>query len=122
MARNRQIDLMQSGLVPILALNLGITILFSGSGISLGAHLGGLVGGLVATFVVEELGKRRRSSTVPAIAACVLIGAGAVAWSIATVDLVQDDFADAARRLRHPIGVQHVGEPLEAVDEARAGA
>ena len=32
MARNRQIDLMQSGLIPILALNLAITILFSNRG------------------------------------------------------------------------------------------
>ena len=29
MARNRDISLMQSGLLPILALNFGITILFS---------------------------------------------------------------------------------------------
>ena len=36
MARNRQIDLMQSGLIPILGLNLAITILFSNRGISLG--------------------------------------------------------------------------------------
>ena len=54
MARNRNIDLIQSGLVPILALNLVLTLVLSTS-ISLGGHIGGLVGGLVATFVVEEL-------------------------------------------------------------------
>ena len=84
MARNRQIDLMQSGLVPILALNLAITILFSSRGISLGGHVGGLIGGFVSTFVVEELAKRRGSS-MPAVIACVVMGAAAVAGSIAAV-------------------------------------
>lgn len=84
MARNRDIDLMQSGLLPILLLNLGITFIGSGK-LSVGGHLGGLAGGLVVTFVVEELARRRRgSSTIPAVAFCVLVGAGAVAASIAT--------------------------------------
>ena len=43
------------------------------SGFSLAAHVGGLVGGLVVTFVVEELAKRRRTSTVPAVAFCALV-------------------------------------------------
>src|SRR3954451_6328050 len=38
MARNRDVDLMQSGLIPILALNLILT--FTISGISIGAHIG----------------------------------------------------------------------------------
>ena len=82
MARNRQIDLMQSGLVPILGLNLLLTIVF---GFSIGGHIGGLIGGLVSTYAVEELAKRRRNSTVPALLVCALIGAVAVAGSIATV-------------------------------------
>jgi membrane associated rhomboid family serine protease len=82
MARNRDIDLIQSGLVPILVLNLGLTLLLSSS-LSLGGHVGGLIGGFVATFVVEELARRRRSSLVPGIAACVVIGVAAVAGSIA---------------------------------------
>src|SRR3954449_1026042 len=49
MARNRNIDLIQSGLVPILVLNLGLTIVLSSS-LSLGGHIGGLIGGLIATF------------------------------------------------------------------------
>jgi membrane associated rhomboid family serine protease len=81
MARNRQIDLMQSGLVPILALNLAITILFSNRGISLGGHVGGLIAGFIATWVVEELAKRR-GSEVPAIVSCVIMGAALVAGSI----------------------------------------
>ena len=41
MARNRDIDLIQSGLLPILGLNFVITLLF---GFSLAAHVGGLRG------------------------------------------------------------------------------
>jgi membrane associated rhomboid family serine protease len=85
MARNRQIDLMQSGLLPILGFNLALTILFSNSGISLGGHLGGLAGGLLVTFVIEELAKRRRKSIVPAVAFSVIVSAAAVAGSIALI-------------------------------------
>ena len=63
MARNRNISLIQSGLLPILAINFIFTL--SVPGISLGGHLGGLVGGLIATFVVEQLSMRRRDSLVP---------------------------------------------------------
>jgi membrane associated rhomboid family serine protease len=83
MARNRQVDLMQSGLIPILALNLGLTFVMSGR-LSVGGHLGGLAGGLLVTFVVEELARRRRSSTVPAVVFCALVAVAAVAGSIAS--------------------------------------
>src|SRR3954452_12967899 len=76
MARNRDVNLMQSGLVPILALNLIFT--FTVPGIAIGAHLGGLVGGFVSAYVVEELARRRRSSTVPAVAFCAVLGVAAV--------------------------------------------
>jgi membrane associated rhomboid family serine protease len=82
MARNRQIDLMQSGLIPIIALNFVITLLF---GFSFAAHFGGLVGGLVVTFVVEELAKRRRQSVVPAVAFCAFVSVAAIAGSLASV-------------------------------------
>src|SRR4051794_8271240 len=49
MARNRNINLMQSGLVPILAINLAFT--FLSNNISIGGHIGGLIGGLVATYI-----------------------------------------------------------------------
>lgn len=74
MARNRNIDLMQSGLLPILGFNLIFT--FVVGGISIGGHLGGLVGGLVATFVVEELAQRRRDSTPIAVAFCAVVAVG----------------------------------------------
>jgi membrane associated rhomboid family serine protease len=82
MARNREIDLMQSGLLPIIGLNFALTLLF---GFSLGGHLGGLIGGLVVTFVVEELAKRRANSTVPAVLFCIAVGAITIVASIATV-------------------------------------
>ena len=81
MARNRNIDLIQSGLVPILVLNLGLTILLSGQ-LSLGGHVGGLIGGLIATFAVEELARRRRDSLIPGIVACAVIGIAAAAASV----------------------------------------
>jgi membrane associated rhomboid family serine protease len=79
MARNRDISLVQSGLLPILALNFVITIYY---GFSLAGHAGGLLGGLVATYVVEELARRRRTSTVPAVAFCAVLSVAAIAGSI----------------------------------------
>jgi membrane associated rhomboid family serine protease len=80
MARNRNIDLMQSGLIPILAINLLFT--FFANGISIGGHIGGLIGGLVVTFIVEELAARRRKSEPLAVAVCVVF---AVAFAVAAV-------------------------------------
>jgi membrane associated rhomboid family serine protease len=82
MARNRNISLMQTGLLPVLALNLIITFL-PGSHIAYGAHLGGLIGGIVAAFAVEQLGMRRGSLIAP-IAFCVVLSAAAVAGSVLT--------------------------------------
>jgi membrane associated rhomboid family serine protease len=80
MARNRNISLVQSGLLPILAINFIFTL--SVPGISLGAHLGGLIGGLVSTFVVEQLSMRRRDSLVPSVVACAVLGVAVAAASV----------------------------------------
>ncbi len=82
MARNRNIDLMQSGLLPVLILNLVITFV-PGFHIAYGAHLGGLVCGLICAFVIEELAKRRRASVVPGVLFCAALGAAAVVGSLA---------------------------------------
>jgi membrane associated rhomboid family serine protease len=79
MARNRQINLMQSGLIPILAINLLLTISL---GFSLAGHVGGLIGGLVTTWGVEELAKRRRNSTGAAVGICAAVGVAAIIGSI----------------------------------------
>src|SRR4051794_5996272 len=81
MARNRNIDLMQSGLVPVLVLNLVITFIPSFH-IAYGAHLGGLVGGVVTAFVIEELA-RRRAATVPALVFCAVLSVAVVVASVA---------------------------------------
>ncbi|MDA0184334.1 rhomboid family intramembrane serine protease [Solirubrobacter phytolaccae] len=83
MARNRNIDLMQSGLLPILGFNLLFT--FVVGGISIGGHIGGLVGGLITAFVVEELARRRRNATPIAVGFCAVF---AVAVGVATVLMV----------------------------------
>jgi len=41
-----------------------------------------LVGGIVATYVVEELARRRASSVVPAVAFCAALGVAAVIGSM----------------------------------------
>jgi membrane associated rhomboid family serine protease len=82
MARNRNINLMQSGLVPVLVLNLVITFL-PGFHIAYGAHLGGLVCGLVCAFAMEELAQRRHAAIVPGIVVCAVVGAAAFAASLA---------------------------------------
>ncbi len=81
MARNRNINLMQSGLVPVLVLNLVITFL-PGSNIAYGAHLGGLVAGIVCAYVVEELARRRTASSLPGVIFCTVIGVAVFAGSI----------------------------------------
>jgi membrane associated rhomboid family serine protease len=81
MARNRGIDLMASGLVPILVINLVITFLpiFN---IAIGAHLGGLAGGVLAALAIEVLATRRRSP-VPAVLVCSAIAIASVVAAVA---------------------------------------
>jgi membrane associated rhomboid family serine protease len=91
MARNRNISLIQSGLVPILVLNFALTITLPG--ISLGGHVGGFIGGLVSTYLVEQLAIRRQSSTGPAVAACAVVGVAAgVAAAVLASPVVSSGF------------------------------
>jgi membrane associated rhomboid family serine protease len=70
-AWRRGIPLWQSGLGFVLVLNLIISISFRG--ISIGAHLGGLIAGVICGFLIVELAERRRSPWL------ALLGCGAVA-------------------------------------------
>jgi membrane associated rhomboid family serine protease len=78
--RARGIDVWANGIGPLIIFNLVISFAFSG--ISIGGHLGGLIGGGIAGYVMEYFAQRR-GSTLPGITACVVIGAVAVAGSIA---------------------------------------
>ena len=80
MARNRGVDIMASGLGPILIINLLITF-FPGFNISIGGHLGGLAGGVLASLAIEALSKRR--SPIPAVLVCTAIAIASVVAAVA---------------------------------------
>ncbi len=78
--RARQIPLMASGVGGLILINLIIS--FSIPGISWGGHIGGLIGGALAAGVIR-LGDHYRSQLL-ALAGCAVLGAAAVAGSLAT--------------------------------------
>ncbi|MEA2126917.1 MAG: hypothetical protein QOI80_3699 [Solirubrobacteraceae bacterium] len=80
MQRARGIDPMQSGIGPIILLNLGISLL-PGLNISIGGHLGGLVGGALAGYLMDQSTRIRRDVVLP-VAICVVVGALAVLGSL----------------------------------------
>lgn len=79
MAHRRGTNIWNTGLGPVLVINLVIT--FAVPGIAIGAHVGGVVGGLFAGFVLEEVGERHGKNA--ALAACAAIGVVAVVIGIA---------------------------------------
>ena len=78
--RARGIDVWANGVGPLILINLVISVTFSG--ISIGGHLGGLIGGGIAGAIMEYFAQRR-GSTLPGITACVVLGAAAIAGSLA---------------------------------------
>jgi membrane associated rhomboid family serine protease len=79
-ARSRGVSIWQSGLGLTLIINLAFTL--SVKGISIGAHIGGLIAGVILGFVILELGEKRRMKWAP-LAACVLIAVVSVIGAIA---------------------------------------
>jgi membrane associated rhomboid family serine protease len=78
-AHARRIPLWQSGLVPMLLLNLVFTLTVPG--VAIGGHIGGLASGLATGWLVTEFGERRsRRSYV--LAGCLLIVAVSVVGAI----------------------------------------
>jgi len=77
--RARRMSVMESGIGLLIIINLAYS--FAVPGISVGAHVGGLIGGALAALAIRVADERR----VPwlGLAACVLISAAAVAGSIA---------------------------------------
>jgi membrane associated rhomboid family serine protease len=83
-AYRRGIPIWQSGLGFVLVLNLVISFTFRG--ISIGAHLAGLVAGLIAGLMVIELAERRRMRSL-ALLACAAVAVASVAGAIAVAGL-----------------------------------
>ncbi len=83
MQRARGVNPMQSGIGPVILLNLGITFLIPG--ISIGGHLGGLAGGALCAVLIDFLGARRRGALLP------VLGCAAVAVACAVAAVVVAD-------------------------------
>jgi len=87
-ARDRRVDLMRTGILPTIGINLVFTLTIPG--ISIGGHLGGLVGGLLTGLLAVAVPRRVAGPAGEAVAAAAiavvgLIAAGtAVALSAAT--------------------------------------
>jgi membrane associated rhomboid family serine protease len=91
--RAQGINPMQSGLGPVIILNLFLSVLVPG--VSIGGHLGGLVGGVLVALALQYLPALRRSQAL-AVAGCALIAAVAVVGAIAVANAKTDDLFAAA--------------------------
>ena len=75
----RGVDPMRSGLAAVMGLNLVLTFVIPG--ISIGAHIGGIVGGGIAALAMERLSGVRRGALLPVLA-CVVIGVVSIVGAI----------------------------------------
>jgi membrane associated rhomboid family serine protease len=80
MQRSRGIDPMQSGVGPVILINLALSFIIPN--ISIGGHIGGLIGGAAAAYAMERLSARRAGIAAP-IAACVAVSAIAAVAAVA---------------------------------------
>ena len=80
LSRARGIDPMQSGIGPMIVINLGLSLVIPN--ISIGGHLGGLVGGALAAFLMDQAADRRRGIALP-VAICAVVGVVAAAGAFA---------------------------------------
>jgi membrane associated rhomboid family serine protease len=79
-AHARRISIWQSGLGPILVINLVFTLTVSD--ISIGGHLGGLAAGFITGWLVVEYGERKGKQSL-ALAGCVAVAVISVIAAIA---------------------------------------
>jgi membrane associated rhomboid family serine protease len=82
MQRARGIDPMQSGIGPMILLNLAFGFIIPN--VSIAGHVGGLAGGALAGFLVDQVGPRRHGVAL-SVAAClaVAVAAGVAAQILA---------------------------------------
>jgi membrane associated rhomboid family serine protease len=76
----RGIPIWQSGLGPMLAINLLFTLTVSD--VSVGGHIGGLISGLICGWFVVEFAERRRRQSI-ALLGCLLVAVISVVAAIA---------------------------------------
>jgi membrane associated rhomboid family serine protease len=76
--RARRMSIMESGIGLLIIINLALS--FTVAGISIGAHIGGLIGGTLAALAIRTADDRHRSAL--GIAACAALCAVAVAGSL----------------------------------------
>jgi membrane associated rhomboid family serine protease len=75
----RGVDPMRSGLALVMGLNLVLTFVIPG--ISIGAHIGGIIGGGIAALAMERLSGLRRGDLLPVLA-CLVIGVVSVVGAV----------------------------------------
>jgi membrane associated rhomboid family serine protease len=78
--RARGIDPMQSGIGPVILINLVLGFVIPN--VSVGGHIGGLVGGALCALAMERVAGRGRGVVLP-VAACVVIGLAAALAGVA---------------------------------------
>jgi membrane associated rhomboid family serine protease len=76
----RGISIWQSGLGLLLVVNIGFSLTVPG--ISIGAHLGGLVGGAVCGFLIVQVGERQHKPSA-ALVGCLIAAAASVVGAVA---------------------------------------
>ena len=79
-AHARRISIWQSGLGPMLLLNLVFTLTVAG--ISIGGHLGGLLAGFITGWLVVEYGERRNRQAL-ALVGCALVAIVSIVGALA---------------------------------------
>ena len=96
MEHARGVDPRQSGILPLIVLNLLLS--FAIPNVSIGGHVGGLVGGGIAALAMDRLSTRRRGVVLP-VAACLVVAAISVAGALA-VSHAKADAVGLAEALR----------------------
>jgi membrane associated rhomboid family serine protease len=93
MEHARGVDPRQSGILPLIVLNLAFGFFIPH--VAIGGHIGGLIGGGIAGLAMDRLGAWRRGLALP-VAACVVVAAISVAGAIAVSTAKADALGVAA--------------------------